>query len=111
LTTSSRIALNAFIGLVVGLAGGLVGLGGAELRLPYLSGSLKLPLKNAIPVNLAVSLLTLLAALPARLYSLNTAIFKPFLVQTVAWGIGAVMGAYAGVNWLRQLSAMGLKRA
>jgi hypothetical protein len=31
----SRVVLNAFIGLIVGLAGGLVGLGGAELRLPY----------------------------------------------------------------------------
>lgn len=33
------IALNAFVGLVVGFAGGLIGLGGAELRLPFLVGT------------------------------------------------------------------------
>ena len=89
----------------------MIGLGGAELRLPYLSGSLRLPLKTAIPVNLTVSLLTLLAALPARLYSLNTAILKPFLGETSALAVGAVAGAYAGVNWLRRMSGQTVRRA
>ena len=52
--TFGRVVVNVFIGFLVGLAGGLVGLGGAELRLPYLAGT-------------AVSLITLLAALPTRL--------------------------------------------
>jgi uncharacterized membrane protein YfcA len=107
----SRIALNAFVGFIVGLAGGLVGLGGAELRLPYLAGTLRLPLKKAIPVNLAVSLLTLLAALPPRLYTLKTASLKPFLAETAALALGAAVGAYAGVSWLRRLSSAALKRA
>ena len=42
----SPVGLNAFVGFVVGIAGGLVGLGGAELRLPYLAGTLRLPLKT-----------------------------------------------------------------
>jgi uncharacterized membrane protein YfcA len=109
--TPGRIALNALVGFVVGLAGGMVGLGGAELRLPYLAGTLRLPLKTAIPVNLAVSLLTLLAALPTRLYTLNTANLRPFLQSTAALGVGAVLGAYAGVSWLRRLSPVALKRA
>lgn len=107
----SRVALNAFVGFVVGLAGGLVGLGGAELRLPYLAGTLRLPLKKAIPVNLAVSLITLLAALPTRLYTLRTASLTPFLYETTALGLGAVLGAYAGVNGLRRLSPGALTRA
>ncbi len=106
-----RTALNAFIGFIVGLAGGLVGLGGAELRLPYLAGTLRLPLKTAIPVNMAVSLITLLAALPARLYSLNTASLKPFLLETIALGFGAALGAYVGVTLLRRLSPLALRRA
>jgi uncharacterized membrane protein YfcA len=105
------ITLNAFIGLIVGLAGGMVGLGGAELRLPYLAGSLRVPLKTAIPVNLAVSLLTLLAALPTRLYALKTASLTPFLYETMAVAIGAVLGAYAGASWLKRLSPGALKRA
>jgi uncharacterized membrane protein YfcA len=107
----SRVVLNAFVGFIVGLAGGLVGLGGAELRLPYLAGTLRLPLKKAIPVNLAVSLLTLLAALPTRLYTLKTASLRPFLYETIALGLGAILGAYAGVSWLRRLSPAALTRA
>jgi uncharacterized membrane protein YfcA len=110
-TTPRRTALNAFIGFIVGLAGGMVGLGGAELRLPYLAGTLRLPLKTAIPVNMAVSLLTLLAALPTRLYALKTAILIPFLYETTALAIGAVLGAYAGVSWLKRLSPIALRRA
>jgi uncharacterized membrane protein YfcA len=109
--TSSRVALNAFVGFIVGLAGGLVGLGGAELRLPYLAGPLGLPLKKAIPVNLAVSLITILAALPTRLYTLKTASLTPFLYETAALALGAIVGAYAGVSWLRRLSSAALSRA
>jgi uncharacterized protein len=106
-----RVALNAFIGFIVGFAGGLVGLGGAELRLPYLTGTLRVPLNTAIPVNLAVSLATLIAALPTRLYTLRTTDLVPFLYQTGSLAVGAILGAYIGVNWLRGLSATGLKRA
>src|SRR5580704_13096799 len=94
--TLGRIILSALVGFVVGLAGGLVGLGGAELRLPYLAGTLRLPLRTAIPVNLAVSLITLLAALPTRLYTLKTASLVPYLYESSALAIGAVLGAYAG---------------
>ena len=107
----SRVVLNAVVGFIVGLAGGLVGLGGAELRLPYLVGTLQLPLKTAIPVNLAVSLITLFAALPTRLYTLRTASLMPYLYETTALGLGAILGAYAGVSWLRRLSPVALARA
>lgn len=109
--TPPFVALNALIGFVVGLAGGLVGLGGAELRLPYLAGTLRLSLKTAIPVNLAVSLLTILAALPTRLYTLKTTSLGPFLYETTALGCGAVLGAYAGVTGLRRLSPLALRRS
>jgi uncharacterized membrane protein YfcA len=109
--TLGRIILSALVGFVVGLAGGLVGLGGAELRLPYLAGTLRLPLRTAIPVNLAVSLITLLAALPTRLYTLKTASLVPYLYESSALAIGAVLGAYAGVSGLRRLSPVTLTRA
>ena len=106
-----RTILNAFVGFIVGLGGGLVGLGGAELRLPYLVGSLRLPLKTAIPINLAISLLTILAALPARLYTLSIAGLKPFIYETAALGVGAAVGSYGGVSWLRRVSQTALARS
>jgi len=106
-----RVALNGFIGFIVGFAGGLVGLGGAELRLPYLTGTLRAPLRIAIPVNLAVSLATLMAALPTRLYTLHIPDLVPFLYQTGSLAMGAILGAYIGVKWLRRISATALKRA
>jgi uncharacterized protein len=106
-----RIWLNALVGFTVGLAGGLIGLGGAELRLPYLAGTLKLPLKTAVPVNLAVSLITLAAALPTRLLTLNIPTLAPFAHETIAVAIGAVLAAYVGVSGLRRLSQAVLRRA
>ena len=106
-----RTLVHVFVGFIVGLGGGLVGLGGAELRLPYLVGSLKLPVKTAIPINVAISLLTILAALPARLYSLSFVSLKPFVYETAALGFGAALGSYAGVSWLRRVSHRALARS
>jgi uncharacterized membrane protein YfcA len=58
---------NSLVGLVVGIAGGLIGLGEAELRLPYLIGTLRLPPHDAVKINLAVSLFTVAAASPPAL--------------------------------------------
>jgi uncharacterized membrane protein YfcA len=65
-----RVLLNTFVGFIVGIAGGLIGLGGAELRLPYLVSGLRLSSHTAVHVNLAVSLFTILAGLPTRLATL-----------------------------------------
>jgi uncharacterized membrane protein YfcA len=109
--TKQRTIVHAFVGFIVGLGGGLVGLGGAELRLPYLVGSLKLPVKTAIPINLAISLLTILAALPARLYSLSIASLQPFIYETAALAFGAALGSYGGVSWLKRVSHRALARS
>jgi hypothetical protein len=102
--------LNALVGFVVGVAGGLIGLGGAELRLPYLVGVLRLTPHQAVPVNLAVSLFTIVAAIPARLAILRTVNLEAFVTETVAIALGAIIAAYLGVVWLRRLSAQALGR-
>lgn len=101
---------NGLVGFAVGLAGGLMGLGGAELRLPYLVGSVRLTPHKAVPVNLAVSLLTIVAATPARLMVLTSAGLGAFAVETFSISVGAVIAAYLGVGWLRRLSAQALSR-
>ena len=70
-------------------------MGGAELRLPYLAGTLGLPLKKAVPANLAVSLLTLVAALPTRLLTLKTTVAG--LIRHHPAGAILIVG-HAGTN-------------
>lgn len=91
------------VGLLVSIAGGLIGLGGAELRLPYLVGVLGLSAKLAVPVNLAVSLFTVLAALPVRPVSGLSPLVES---SSVAGGlvVGAVVAAYLGAGWVRRIS-------
>jgi uncharacterized membrane protein YfcA len=50
----------------IGALAGLVGLGGGEYRLPVLMHSIGFDAKSAVPVNLAVSLVTLVFALGSR---------------------------------------------
>jgi hypothetical protein len=51
----------ALAGVGVGVVGGLLGLGGAEFRLPILVGYFRYRIRRAISLNLAVSLVTVLA--------------------------------------------------
>lgn len=97
-------------GFVVGIAGGLIGLGGAELRLPYLVGVLRLVPRAAVPINLAVSLITVLASLPVRLGNIEMAALTPWLPVVVAITAGAMLAAYVGAGWLRRIPATTLAR-
>jgi len=103
-------ACNAIVGFVVGVFGGLIGLGGAELRLPYLVGVLRLGAHRAVPVNLAVSLFTILTAIPPRLAVAPGAALAPFLWGTIVIAIGAIVAAYVGASYLGRLSAGALGR-
>lgn len=102
--TKKRTALNGLVGFGIGVAGGLIGLGGAELRLPYLVGILGLTGHQAVPINLAISLLTIVAAVPARLFALSDLDLAAFASVTAALMLGAVLAAWVGAGWLRRLS-------
>ena len=54
-------------GAAVGLLGGMVGLGGAEFRLPLLIGLFGFAALAAVIVNKAMGLVVVISALPARL--------------------------------------------
>lgn len=101
----------ALVGFLAGIAGGLIGLGGAELRLPFLVGVLGLLPHTAVPVNLAVSLATLVAALPVRLGTTAPASLAPFAAEAAAICAGAVVSAWLGAGWLARLSPAALSRA
>ena len=53
-------------GAIVGIVGGLIGLGGAEFRLPLLIGMFGFAALDAVILNKATSLIVVATALPFR---------------------------------------------
>jgi hypothetical protein len=60
-------------GAAVGVFGGLIGLGGAEFRLPLLVAVFGFAALTAVIVNKAMSLVVVIAAIPARLFAVPLA--------------------------------------
>lgn len=88
----------------IGLVGGLIGLGGAEFRLPVLAGPLGYSAKQAVPLNLAVSFITLLSALLVRGGTLSLAALQPLAYGMAALIAGAVVAAFLGTALAGRLS-------
>src|ERR671916_2190536 len=63
--THAGVAFGA--GALIGTLGGLIGLGGAEFRLPLLIGTFGFGALEAVILNKAMSLVVVATALPARL--------------------------------------------
>ena len=106
----SRAGLAFLYSVPIGLLGGLIGLGGAEFRLPVLAGPLGYPARQAVPLNLAVSLVTLSAALVARGGALSFAAVLPLWPALLSLIGGAVVSAFFGTALAGRLSNEGLHR-
>ena len=61
-----RSPVGLLYGAPIGLLGGLIGLGGAEFRLPVLAGVFRYAARRAVALNLAISLVTVVSALLIR---------------------------------------------
>jgi len=94
----------ALAGTAVGVMGGLLGLGGAEFRLPILVGYFRYRLRRAISLNLAVSLVTVLAAAGSRLFIARQVPDVSVLPIGVAMMLGGMLGAAIGSRWLASIS-------
>ena len=97
-------------GAPIGLLGGLIGLGGAEFRLPVLAGVFEYAARRAVALNLAISLVTVVSALLIRGGTLS---FAPLLglVPVIASMIaGAVSAAYVGTALVHRVSERLLER-
>jgi uncharacterized membrane protein YfcA len=77
---------------------GLVGLGGGEFRLPVLIYVVGYPARKAVPLNLAVSLVTLAFALVVRSSALSIGALVPHLNEVVGLAIGGVASAFYGAR-------------
>lgn len=97
-------------GALIGTLGGLIGLGGAEFRLPLLIGAFRFAALEAVILNKAMSLVVVASALPARARAV------PFAVIAEHWAIianllgGSLLGAWLGAGWATRLRSETLYR-
>lgn len=99
-----RSRLAFLYAMPIGLLGGLIGLGGAEFRLPVLVGLLEYPTRQAVPLNLAVSLVTIVVSLIIRVSTLSFSSVVPFLYAVLSLIAGAVITAFFGASLAGRLS-------
>jgi uncharacterized protein len=97
-------------GAPIGLLGGLIGLGGAEFRLPVLAGVFGYAARRAVALNLAISLITVVSALLIRGGTLSFAPLLGLLPVIAAMIAGAVSAAYVGTALVHRVSERLLER-
>ena len=108
---SNRNPAAAFgSGALIGILGGLIGLGGAEFRLPLLISLFRFKGLEAVILNKAVSLVVVATALPFRTGTV------PFGEIAGHWAVivnllaGSLLGAWTGAEWATRLTSETLYR-
>lgn len=100
----SRSLPAAFaLGALIGALGGLIGLGGAEFRLPLLIGLFGFVALQAVIMNKAMSLVVVLTALPARLIAVPYSDVAPYWFVAVNLLAGSLIGAWIGATWATKM--------
>jgi uncharacterized membrane protein YfcA len=97
-------------GAIIGTLGGLIGLGGAEFRLPLLISLFRFRGLEAVILNKATSLVVVATALPFRAATVSFAEIGahwPIIVNLLA---GSLIGAWAGAEWATRLKSKTLYR-
>lgn len=97
-------------GFAIGTLGGLIGLGGAEFRLPLLIGLFGFDALSAVILNKAISLVVVASSLPFRMGAV------PFASVFDRWDVivtllaGSLAGAWLGAGWATKLKSITLYR-
>ena len=105
-----RLAAAFGGGGIIGALGGLIGLGGAEFRLPLLIGAFRFAALEAVIMNKAMSLVVVAAALPFRMTTVplsDVAANWPIIVNLL---VGSLAGAWFGAGWATRLKSETLYR-
>lgn len=107
--SDKRGILPAFAcGAIIGILGGLIGLGGAEFRLPILIAWFGFVGLEAVILNKAVSLVVVASALPFRASTVpfsEIAAHWPVIANLLA---GSLIGAWAGASFATRLKSQAL---
>ena len=97
-------------GAAIGVLGGLIGLGGAEFRLPLLMALFGFAALQAVILNKAMSLIVVITALPARAFAV------PWAQVADHWWIvanllaGSLVGAWVAAGWATRMHSRTLHR-
>lgn len=95
---------------LIGTLGGLIGLGGAEFRLPLLISMFRFRGLEAVILNKTTSLVVVATALPFRASAVSFAEIRtqwPIIVNLLA---GSLIGAWVGAEWATRLKSETLYR-
>ncbi|RVK65789.1 sulfite exporter TauE/SafE family protein [Sinorhizobium meliloti] len=106
LPPSTRSAPASFGGgAIIGTLGGLIGLGGAEFRLPLLIGVFRFAALEAVIMNKAMSLVVVASALPFRAATVPFAMIAEHWAVVVNLLAGSLLGAWFGAGWAVRLKS------
>jgi len=106
-----RAGIGAFAGgMGIGTLGGLIGLGGAEFRLPLLIGMFRFGPLEAVIVNKAMSLIVVATALPLRTSTISFAAIADQWTVIANLLAGSLLGAWVGASWAIRLRSETLYR-
>jgi len=109
--SSKRNELVAFGGgAVIGALGGLIGLGGAEFRLPLLIGLFRFAALEAVILNKAMSLVVVASALPFRARAVPLSLLAAHWTIVANLLAGSLLGAWVGASYATRLNTSSLYR-
>jgi len=90
-------------GAVIGVLGGLIGLGGAEFRLPLLIKTFGFAALDAVILNKSISLVVVASALPFRAGTVPLSSLMEHWDVILNLLAGSVFGAWFGAGWAIKL--------
>jgi len=103
--------IGSFVsGLIIGTLGGLIGLGGAEFRLPVLIGFFRFPPLEAIILNKTMSLVVVASALVFRTKVISFATIGNHWMVIINLLAGSLIGAWLGASLAVKLRSKTLYR-
>jgi len=97
-------------GAAIGILGGLIGLGGAEFRLPLLMEGFRFAALEAVMLNKAMSIMVVAFALPSRAQAVPFHTLVSHAGVVINLLCGTLIGAWVGAGWATQLKSQILYR-
>lgn len=105
-----KLVLSFLTGAAIGVLGGLIGLGGAEFRLPVLVAVFGYTTLSAVIFNLVISLVTVFFSFLFRLKVINLGVIASNVSVVINILAGSLIGSYSGARLATYIGEKSLKR-